>query len=77
MCTPTITRPWAAYLAFSAVAIAAYFVVPSDDVKTTLYGLLGLSSAAVTVPASSITWIVPAVVSMRTRMIWRSVSAFW
>ena len=40
---------WVAYLVVAAVTVGAYFVVPVDTVKTTLYGLIGLSSAAVTV----------------------------
>ncbi|WP_051808322.1 GGDEF domain-containing protein [Actinoplanes subtropicus] len=38
-----------AYLVVAGVAIGAYFLIPVPAVKTTLYGLLGLSSAAVTV----------------------------
>src|SRR4051812_6331273 len=41
--------PWFGYLAICAVAIGGYFLVPSDIVKTCLYGALGGSSAAVTV----------------------------
>ncbi len=40
---------WVGYLAVSAVAIGAYFAVPSDVAKTVLYGGLGLASAAATV----------------------------
>jgi len=42
---------WAGYLVFAGAVIGAYFLIPVPAVKTTLYGLLGLSSAAVTVVA--------------------------